>query len=328
MSKTVVLLDVDKTIWFHSDTHALNVDLIKRLIQLDAKDVFLFTDMTLHNQVVHERLALIHTLEAFGLKVHGVVTPSDLLWNQAHIPTLLLEKTRDYLKHSFALNKPGTAFSFAHAEFNTSGKVSEETAEKSYRLCRAILPVVVNIMECIHVKGLLFELFLKYLGPDTQKIIVVDDRYDVLSSIRRVCKHQKSELTEQNISVDTIHVCQKNQGIYYCAGPTNSPIANQAANEPPEYKMSERGDIIRVREAIHRLEQDPTFFFKESRQTKARLIEQALLQALHLGCEDVTQDVGVRWALAKHRIFSFWGLKKTRSLSSIDDLPQKLGLNK
>lgn len=89
MAKTIVLLDVDEAIWFHSyvdHSAALNVELIRRLIQLGATDVFLFTDMILDSAVVQHRIGVIQALESFGLKIHGVVTPSDILWNNTSIP--------------------------------------------------------------------------------------------------------------------------------------------------------------------------------------------------------------------------------------------------
>ena len=80
----------------------------------------------------------------------------------------------------------------------------------------------------------------------------------------------------------------------------------------------QRKDVILVRQEIYRLKQANTPFFRESRQIKARCIEKALLQALEMGCEDVIQDFSVRKELARHRIFSFWGLKKTTSILNID----------
>lgn len=278
MAKIIVLLDVDETIWFHSHPNALNLELVHRLIELGATDVFLFTDMTLDSKIVQHRIAVIQALERLGLKIHGVITPSDIFWNNVLINVDILNpgKTRKYIDVALTNNNPGTAYEIALNEIRTEGMVSKVNTNKSRFISRQVLPAIASIFNYQHQKGLLFELFLKHLSEDTQKIIVIDDKFSVLATIRKICEQLKSFLDSKNLIIDTIHVQQKNKGVYYN---TESGKRNLSLHQNSPYIISnldlntlQRKDVIRVTQEIARLKQANTPFFKDSRQIKAHRI--------------------------------------------------------
>ena len=322
MAKTLVLLDVDETLWFHSSTEPFNYELINRLLQLEAIDIFLFTDMTLNSEHVQHRLDLIRKMEELGLRVHGVITPSDILWDKELLSMDVLNESREYLSAAFLNNKPGAAFATASNELKEQGFVSKVTIDKSHFISRKVMPYFTNIFEYRHLKGLLFEFFLKHVSNEIEKIIVVDDRLSILKSIRKACKSQKSFLESNNLTIDTIHIVKKHSGIYYSmeAGQKAAQL-NTSINGFEGSEFFQRRDVINVMREIYRLRNASAIFFIESRQIKATRIENALLKALKHGCEDVTQDVQVRNELEHHRICNFWGLKKANSILNVDRIP-------
>ena len=88
--------------------------------------------MILDSEVVQHRIGVIQALESFGLKIHGVVTPSDILWNNTSIPPDILsaEKAREYIDAALINNKPGTAYEIALNEVRTRGTVSKRVSGK------------------------------------------------------------------------------------------------------------------------------------------------------------------------------------------------------
>lgn len=323
MPKTIVLLDIDETVWFHSDS-SLNIELINYLVQSKTIDVFLFTDMTLQTRFILNRMRVIKTLEQLGLKIHGVVTPGDIFWNNTSITedVFCSKKISPYLNQVFKNNYPGCAYALASKELKQQGSVSQNNVDKSHFISRTLLPIITNLLHYSHLKGLMFELFLEHLDKETSKIIVIDDKYSVLSTIRTICEQQQALLDSKQLIVDTIHVRQKNKGIYYSMAlakkalqPNILPTGTLHDFNP---QLLQRNDVLRVRQEIFRLKRANTFFFRESEQTKAQCIEKALISALKAGCADVIHDCGVTKALAQHRIFDFWGFKKTTSLLNVE----------
>lgn len=323
MPKTIVLLDIDETVWFHSDS-SLNIELINYLIQAKTIDVFLFTDMTLHSRFILNRMLVIKKLEQLGLKIHGVVTPSDIFWNNPSISedAFCAKKVRAYLNRVIKNNYPGRAYAIAAAEMKQQGGVSPINVDRSHFISRTLLPIITDLLHYSHLKGLMFELFLLHLDKETSKIIAIDDRRSVLSTIRSICEQQEPFLKSKNLIVDTIHIRQKNKGIYYSMELAKNAVLPHKTHTPTLHDLDshllQRDDVRRVLQEIFRLKQANTLFFKEGEQTKARRIEKALVSALKIGCEDVIQDCGVAKALAQHRIFDFWGLKKTTSILNVN----------
>jgi hypothetical protein len=84
IKRTVALLDVDHTLLFEDAAHKpiLNQSLLDSLKAQEIFDIFLFTDMIFSNQSMIERKGLIKKLQAQDFRVHGVITPGDLVWNR------------------------------------------------------------------------------------------------------------------------------------------------------------------------------------------------------------------------------------------------------
>ncbi|HAU0232671.1 TPA: hypothetical protein ACT9K7_003244 [Legionella pneumophila] len=95
------------------------------------------------------------------------------------------------------------------------------------------------------------------------------------------------------------------------------PFAKPLTSSKPVLNLSKKG-INDVLKEVDRLERK-TGFFSDSAHKKAQAIKAALLKAQ---CSalivDVRKDAEVRKALGDHRIFSFFGLFKARSLTNVD----------
>ncbi|KTC78194.1 GNAT family N-acetyltransferase [Legionella brunensis] len=79
-----------------------------------------------------------------------------------------------------------------------------------------------------------------------------------------------------------------------------------------------RKDIDAVQQEITRLRNNALSRFSIGNTAKADAIAIALNSALKTGCNDVRQDDAVRTALAKHRIFSFFGTKTATALVNVE----------
>ncbi len=81
----------------------------------------------------------------------------------------------------------------------------------------------------------------------------------------------------------------------------------------------QRQDILAVDNEIKRLERNAQSIFSMYNTAKANHIKAALTKAINSNVIDVRQDGQVREALAEHRIFSFFGVKKSQSLINVDN---------
>ncbi|MDI9817983.1 MULTISPECIES: hypothetical protein [unclassified Legionella] len=77
--RPVALLDVDHTLLFDTE---FNETLLTSLKKNGINDIYLFTDMRFGRLTVKDRMDLVERLEKKGFKVHGVITPVDLVWSQ------------------------------------------------------------------------------------------------------------------------------------------------------------------------------------------------------------------------------------------------------
>lgn len=77
--------------------------------------------------------------------------------------------------------------------------------------------------------------------------------------------------------------------------------------------------IVAVIQEIKRLEKNAKSSFGIRNQWKADEIKTALCRAIKSGVTDVTEDTGVRNALALHRIFGFFGAKQADALTHFDE---------
>lgn len=82
--------------------------------------------------------------------------------------------------------------------------------------------------------------------------------------------------------------------------------------------LLQRRDVQLVLKEVSRLRHDTSQYFFEGKKEKANLIENALLNALRQGAEDVTLDHEVRAALQHHRLFSFFGYKRAAALVNVE----------
>lgn len=88
--RPVALLDVDKTLIKGSaPNYEFNDNLIESLKKNGINDVYLFTDMHVKPEGIEERQRVVEHLESKGMRVHGVITPADLLWHKK-------DKVNDY----------------------------------------------------------------------------------------------------------------------------------------------------------------------------------------------------------------------------------------
>ena len=84
MPRPVALLNVDRT--FFIEGGPLNQLLVDTLVGKGVLDVYLFTDVAITAESIKKHSALMRFLKEMGepsdLKIHGVMTPNDLAWNE------------------------------------------------------------------------------------------------------------------------------------------------------------------------------------------------------------------------------------------------------
>jgi hypothetical protein len=281
MPKTIVLLDVDDTIWLYKQSKPLNEELIKRLKTLGVTDLFLFTDMTLSNKAIQHRLELIKILENLGFRVNGVITPGDIMWNTNILQTNLLsvnteKDAREYVNGVFSHNQPGTAFSSVTNE-RANGMIDETIATKSIDIARTYIPYLTSKLGYSHLKGLLFEFFLNYLSEETEKIIVIDDNRAVIKSIKQVCENKKVELQNKKLHVDIIHIAKNKNGLYYSMA---------AALQVENLQINHFHHAILLSTIVHEINriQGISFCSKGNKQSTLNGLQQ-LLDNLHINVE-------------------------------------------
>lgn len=91
----ICFIDVDDTLLFGVGNY--HDKLIDTLLNVGIKEVVLFTNMSLGCETIKERMALINYMQNKGLKVVGVITPCDLVWQMMH------NKSKDELKATLEL---------------------------------------------------------------------------------------------------------------------------------------------------------------------------------------------------------------------------------
>jgi hypothetical protein len=82
--RSIALLDVDHTLLFGTNPTP-NPNLLAALRKKGIRDVYLFTDMVFGSRDINDRNHLIEELRTQGFTVHGVITPSDMVWNEIPI---------------------------------------------------------------------------------------------------------------------------------------------------------------------------------------------------------------------------------------------------
>lgn len=231
MARTIVLLDVDDTLYFSYhppplDKKRINLDLLLALKERKITDLYLFTDMVMEERVIAHRQLLIEFLRSQGFTVHGVITPNDLLWSNYLIykdSAIRHKNSSAFVRNSFKKNQPGIAFNEAFHEITNKKSLSTATRNKSIWITRVLIPYFYKKMDYKHVKGLMLEHFLFCLPAKVKKIVLIDDRRSVLDSVRQFM--QMAQVYQFDIpAIDLIHVHQKNRGSYY-----THPLAAQAA---------------------------------------------------------------------------------------------------
>lgn len=105
-TERIALVDVDQTlITYNAEKKLLfNLDFILKLLRHDLKDIYLFTDMPCCSENILHRENVILFLSKQGIRVHGVLTPTDLI---ADLPE---EDFKTVVELSFAEDPPSQLF--------------------------------------------------------------------------------------------------------------------------------------------------------------------------------------------------------------------------
>lgn len=223
MPKTAVLLDVDETLIFRASK--FNTNLIEALKESDLTEVFLFTRFNIQEEEIYlsqvklgakTRQMLISELEENGIKVLGVITPSDCVDTYpAYIPGAT---TRD----DITLNPPaiGKAFFDFYEDYVGLKRIQlaskKLTAEQQAKFEYISMAVDTSYKEAIDrfgeatVKAQMLQIFLNYndnLPEDLHfdNILFFDDRFDYRESVLTQVSGQetaKTNLLTTTVSVD------------------------------------------------------------------------------------------------------------------------------
>lgn len=233
-------IDIDKGL---PDKY-INLNLIAALINFRVTNLYLFTDMRHYSDSVKERKALIKSLQNKGLTVHGVITPSDYAFpilTENHVKSFNEAKSKNDVNNvikSILVENAGS-ISQAHSlssigiAFNSFPTCDEKDAVQMHTKKCDLAKIVIDQLafeqkdkikllpdqKNFHNKGLLYKLFYQYKPKDLSHCFVIDDRKDVLDSVKVV--HQSITTQEinpqpltcirvnlKNNSVDTIETYQ------------------------------------------------------------------------------------------------------------------------
>ncbi len=86
MPRPIALLNVDRTLTFKG--HPMNKLLVDALVAKEILDVYLFTEISINQENIRIYSAIVRMLEGMAegmdrhVRVHGILTPSDLAWNE------------------------------------------------------------------------------------------------------------------------------------------------------------------------------------------------------------------------------------------------------
>jgi hypothetical protein len=222
MPRPVALLDIDGTLLFNDNSY--NEALLNSLKVKGIKDLYLFTDMTFHNHSMPERIDLIKYLKGCGFRVHGVLTPSDITWNQTpareakwlhdcifggrYKEDLLTTEFKRFILDNKARintlkkaitgynpknNAPGNSFAEAAAEFKRKGNIADGLGARS-KIAKLFAELFVELEykykypdlegKYPHTKGLMLDLFLHHKPNWVSSIIIADDDKDVIKTVK------------------------------------------------------------------------------------------------------------------------------------------------
>ena len=213
MKRAVALLDVDHTLLFDIDDE-INENLTRALLDNGIDRVYLFTDMTLNANVIEERNRLVKGLEEMGFAVQGVITPNDLVWGvvttvdaveihrmcvldniykgKFHGPDFetFLQNNHDSFPSIYRAATTynpsvcvfGEAFNEASLENYRDQSLSDATKIKSI-FAKVLADHLSQLLGYKHVKGLLFDAFIRQMPTWVSSVLVFDDNQNVIADI-------------------------------------------------------------------------------------------------------------------------------------------------
>lgn len=209
----VALLDIDHTLLF--DKREINRSLLNVLKRNGIKDVYLFTDMWLGSNILKDRQALIETLEKeFGLRVHGVITPSDIAW--PYLNDKIAKQIIDGLASLGVATYWGPKFMKAMATLrqeipelgnaltqgvadSVCGAAFEDLKHRSGDLVKRgdAAKIILSVMEAEqklpHIKGLMFRMYEQHKPKQVSEVVIAEDNQEALQAVRNetcsVAKH-------------------------------------------------------------------------------------------------------------------------------------------
>lgn len=302
MPKPIALLDVDQTLLFNDPITQLpihNNTLLNTLKQKGITDIFLFTDMTFRKLSVQERIDLIKYLEDMSFKVHGVITPCDLAWNQV--------SGEDMVTFEEALRKNKFGGRFGGEEFNQllvtltnilpfinsaqtycpentqlggafkdaqnalarmKPEDDETTPIPEQILQRSNLAKIFGDWQAqqkgyCHTKALMLELFVHYMPEWVSHIVIADDHPKVIESIGQYKEQEKPTLP-----ITTIHVTSLNH---------DANFYNNALSPQATAYITKIDNYIRKLNSEFRLfKSDPTLKIEALEFLKTRLLDSPL----------------------------------------------------
>lgn len=208
LKKAIALLDVDNTLAFSSPE--FNDNLIHVLLQNGVKDVYLFSSMSLKEDTIKDRNELINYLQRKGLKVHGVICASDLIWQKdknlitEFYNAMTATKTDAELFDLFNQEKfqsltqfndaiPGQAFSAVTGQNN----VLDQKEAGMYQMCvsaiRQYLKQKDTSKHAVEIakteKSYFYEMFVRNKPAWSGDIIFIDDASDNIDAVKGM--HEK-----------------------------------------------------------------------------------------------------------------------------------------
>lgn len=227
-SGPIALVDIDRTLMNTVNSkNVYNFNLIYALKQTGIESIYLFSDMPCTRDILFFREQLIDVLRQEGIQVLGVMTPLDLvadldLDEMVSLYEDILDEGRTGVLNtdlgSVIVNRlvrglyPPLIASFyqeRHAllhALESQDDIEEFDLSSGYPL--ELLRRMVNLIidnpnhhrDMYHIKGFLFEQFLKYNTRYT-KIYVIDDQPRVLKSVENIFEQARTNVTLTTIPV-------------------------------------------------------------------------------------------------------------------------------
>nr|HAT8714822.1 hypothetical protein [Legionella jordanis] len=295
MGRPVALLDVDHTLLF-DDT--FNENLLNSLKKNGIQDVYLFTDMRFRKLEVEDRVKLVQRLQAQGFRVHGVITPMDLVWshmsagNTATLNSAIIEGgykgkfigkpfddflkskqeeipfIQDVMTYSADSCEPGISFRHAVEAYNRIPAEADETTplpdemfERS-SFGKVLGDCHAERQNFAHTKALMLDVFLRHKPDWANSVIVADDNENVLQAIG-----QYKERVNPAIAVSSIAVRNDSHPVSYY-----DDIIEQHLSNDPEYKIIKTIES-RIDQHIEALNKTNWNIFLTSSDAKVKALE-------------------------------------------------------